>query len=237
MTESEPSNSEIDTYATTWDPEREDLRWVPPGAALPAFINLLTYIEAVEEANCCMMNTGFAISIDYPLYTKPLRANLVKRLCGAVLRCAHGRKYSSTGSDKRNKSSRMTLCEWKGRMNWVEAEGASGASGWQFNTEDGRHNHPAAGVLALPQFRKRDEPLLDRIKGAKSNRDSAMVIFRREQLLGTNITRSDVSNELAKQRREELGGRTRIQALADFLLTYSYDDSGNEDTKFWHRIT
>ena len=232
MTESEPSDSEIDTYATTWDPEREDLRWVPPGADLPALINLLTHTEAVEEANRRMMNTGFAITINYLLYTKPSRAKPVRTVRGAALRCAHGRKYSSTGSNKRNQSSRMTGCEWKGQINWVEAEGASGATGWQFTTQDRRHNHPAAGVLALPQFRKRDEPLLDCIKGAKSNRDSAIVIFRREQLLGTNITRSDVSNKLAKQRREELSGRTRIQALANFLLTYSYNNSGNEDTKF-----
>ncbi|KAI0569087.1 hypothetical protein Alg130_11793, partial [Pyrenophora tritici-repentis] len=222
MTENEPS---------------DNLRWVPPGAALPALINLPTHTEAVQEANRLLMNTGFAISIRTPLYTKPSRANPVRTVRGAVLRCAQGRTYSSTGSNKRKQSSRMTACEWKGRMRWVEAEGASGASGWQFTTEDGRHNHPAAGVLALPQFRKRDEALLERIKGAKSNRDSAMKILRKERSAGANITRSDVSNELAKLRREELGGRTRIQALAEFLSTYSCDDSGNEDTKFWHKIT
>ncbi|KAI1523992.1 hypothetical protein PtrSN002B_011945, partial [Pyrenophora tritici-repentis] len=237
MTENEPSDSEIDAYATTWDPDREDLRWVPPGAALPALINLPTHTEAVQEANRLLMNTGFAISIRTPLYTKPSRANPVRTVRGAVLRCAQGRTYSSTGSNKRKQSSRMTACEWKGRMRWVEAEGASGASGWQFTTEDGRHNHPAAGVLALPQFRKRDEALLERIKGAKSNRDSAMKILRKERSAGANIIRSDVSNELAKLRCEELGGRTRIQALAEFLSTYSCDDSGNEDTKFWHKIT
>ncbi|KAI1558997.1 MULE transposase domain-containing protein, partial [Pyrenophora tritici-repentis] len=191
----------------------------------------------VQEANRLLMNTGFAINIRTPLYTKPSRANPVRTVCGAVLRCAQGRTYSSTGSNKRKQSSRMTACEWKGRMRWVEAEGASGASGWQFTTEDGRHNHPAAGVLALPQFRKRDEALLERIKGAKSNRDSAMKILRKERSAGANIIRSDVSNELAKLRCEELGGRTRIQALAEFLSTYSCDDSGNEDTKFWHKIT
>ncbi|PZD22226.1 hypothetical protein A1F96_11329, partial [Pyrenophora tritici-repentis] len=237
MTENEPSDSENDAYATTWDPDREDLRWVPPGAALPALINLPTHTEAVQEANRLLMNTGFAINIRTPLYTKPSRANPVRTVCGAVLRCAQGRTYSSTGSNKRKQSSRMTACEWKGRMRWVEAEGASGASGWQFTTEDGRHNHPAAGVLALPQFRKRDEALLERIKGAKSNRDSAMKILRKERSAGANIIRSDVSNELAKLRCEELGGRTRIQALAEFLSTYSCDDSGNEDTKFWHKIT
>ncbi|PZC87677.1 hypothetical protein A1F95_11281, partial [Pyrenophora tritici-repentis] len=145
MTENEPSDSEIDAYATTWDPDREDLRWVPPGAALPALINLPTHTEAVQEANRLLMNTGFAISIRTPLYTKPSRANPVRTVRGAVLRCAQGRTYSSTGSNKRKQSSRMTACEWKGRMRWVEAEGASGASGWQFTSEDGRHNHPAAG--------------------------------------------------------------------------------------------
>ncbi|RYN16652.1 hypothetical protein AA0119_g12965 [Alternaria tenuissima] len=47
MTENEPSDSEINAYATTWDPDREDLRWVPPAAALPALINLPTHTEAV----------------------------------------------------------------------------------------------------------------------------------------------------------------------------------------------
>jgi hypothetical protein len=143
-----------------------------------------------------------------------------------------------TGSNQQKQSSRMTGCEWKGRMRWEADEEGNGASaGWQFTTEEPRHNHPASGELALPQFRKRNEYAIQRIKLSMDNRDSAIKILRNMRLSGDNIRLSGVSNELSKLRRDELGGRTRIEALVDFLEEYSYDNSGLEGTKFYSNIT
>ena len=57
------------------------------------------------------------------------------------------------------------------------------------------------------------------------------------RLSSDNIRLLDVSNELSKLRRDELGGRTRIEALVDFLEEYSYNNSGLKGTKFYSNIT
>ncbi|KAF1829784.1 hypothetical protein BDW02DRAFT_573638 [Decorospora gaudefroyi] len=85
-------------------------------------------------------------------------------------------------------------------MKWVEGEGDEGASGWQFTVEDPRHNHPEAREQGLPQFRKREKPVLERIKSGKSNRDSAIKILRNIRGTGENVQLKDVSNKLAKLR-------------------------------------
>jgi hypothetical protein len=69
------------------------------------------------------------------------------------------------------------------------------------------------------------------------NRDSAMKILRSMLSTGATIRRYDIANEMGKNRRAELGGKTRIQAVADYLQVYSTDDSDNEYTKFYQFIT
>jgi len=236
MAEFDAFDGDIDAWPTEWDPDREDTRFIPPGATLPAFIALPTHTEAVQEANRQLKNSGFGISINKPAYTKPSKAKPTKTVRGATLRCACSRPYTPTGG-QRFTTSRMSGCTWAARMKWVEGEGDEGASGWQFTVEDPRHNHPESGEQGLPQFRKREKPVLERIKSGKSNGDSAMRILRNLRGTGDNVRLKDVSNELAKLRQEELGGRTRIQALVEFLRDYSFDDSGDTGSKFYQEIT
>ncbi|EFQ92233.1 hypothetical protein PTT_10678 [Pyrenophora teres f. teres 0-1] len=191
---------------------------------------------AVEEANHLLVNSGFAITIDKPLITRPSKARPYKLTRGAVLRCASGRQYTSTGSESRKQSSRMTGCTWSARMKRVEQD-ISNAPGWSFEVQDPRHNHPLVSKFTLPQFRKRDEQSLRQIETYLNNQDSAMKTLRNLRGTGENLRRYNVSNEMAKLRRAELGGRTRIEALAKFLQTYSTDDSGSDKSKFYQHIT
>jgi hypothetical protein len=111
-----------------------------------------------------------------------------------------------------------------------------GGFGWRFTVEDPRHNYPRAGRMALPQFRKRDKFALQSITNHMDNRDSTMKILRNMRSTGDSVRLYDIANELGKIRRAELGGKTRIQAMADFLENYSIDESGDEHTKFFQRI-
>ncbi|CAA9959567.1 hypothetical protein PTMSG1_02984 [Pyrenophora teres f. maculata] len=236
MADQTPFDGDIDTWPDIWDSDREDPRWIPPGAAPPKFLIAQTHTMAVEEANHLLVNSGFAMTIDKPLITRPSKARPYKLTRGAVLRCASGRQYTSTGSESRKQSSRMTGCTWSARMKRVEQD-IGDAPGWSFEVQDPRHNHPLVGKFALPQFRKRDEQSLRRIETHLNNRDSAMKTLRNLRGTGENLRRYDVSNEMAKLRRAELGGRTRIEALAKFLQTYSTDDSGSDESKFYQHMT
>ncbi|CAA9967176.1 MULE transposase domain protein [Pyrenophora teres f. maculata] len=188
-----------DNWPTEWDPHRDNPLWIPHGYNLPAFLAILTYTAAVVEANRLLKDSGFAITIDKPLYTKPSKLKPVQD-------------------------------EEKG---YTE----DGGVGWLFEEQDPRHNHAPAGVLALPQFRKRDTFALLRIQNAMNNRDSTQKILRNMLGTGDNVRHYDIANELAKYRRAELGGRTRIQALIEFLEDYSTDSSGNKGTKFYQVVT
>lgn len=88
MAEFNAFDGDIDAQPTKWDPDRKDTRFILPRATLPAFIALLTYTKAVQEANRQLKSLGFGISINKPAYTKPLKAKLIKTVRGAILRCA-----------------------------------------------------------------------------------------------------------------------------------------------------
>jgi hypothetical protein len=103
--------------------------------------------------------------------------------------------------------------------------------------EDPRHNHDRAGKLALPHHRKRDKVSLLRIKNTMDNRNSAMKILQSLLSTGATIWRYNTANEMGNMRLKKLGGRTRIQAVAEFLQVYSTNNSNNKYTKFYQFIT
>ena len=239
MSDSDASDGDYDLWPTEWYPDGDDLRWVPPNtSSVPLFLAFPTHLEAVEEANRYLSSSGFAITTDRTLYTKPSKQRPVRIVRAVKLRCGCGRSYKTTGAEKRHKTSRMTGCKWRARLTWVSAEeSVDEGPGWRYNVEDPRHNHDRAGKLALPHHRKRDKVALLRIKNAMDNRDSAMKILRSMLSTGATIRRYDIANEMGKIRLKELGGRTRIQAVAEFLQVYSTNDSDNEYTKFYQFIT
>jgi hypothetical protein len=228
-------------WPSDWDPDREDVQYIPPpGLVTPRSIFEPTYKDAVLHFNRISKASGFVATINKPLHTKKTIANAGNvEIRGVDLRCACGRKYKEAGHSERHKSSRMSNCKWHAQLIWKEDNTPDAVEplkfGWKVVVKDPRHNHMPSGPLGLPHFRQRDEVVGLRIKNGLDQRDSAMKILQGLQSSGQDIRLHDVHNELAKIRREELGGKTRIQALISFLDTYSSDGSDSEESKYFYR--
>jgi hypothetical protein len=91
---------------------------------------------------------------------------------------------------------------------------------WQFFMSDPVHNHKLSGGLGLPQFRNCiDDRFIDIIEDAVRFNTAPTAVYSKLVQLKYHITLKDVNNQMAKCRLEELGGRSKIEALYDILQT------------------
>lgn len=130
----------------------------------------------------------------------------------------------------------MTGCEWQGRLR-VRNDLLQETPMWTFTVDVPHHNHDrVVGGNALFHHRGRRPDTPARIANMWRQHAPASSITTSLLLDGENISISDVRNEIARLRREELSGRTMIEAFVHHLEHFSSDESGDPETKYWCKI-
>lgn len=194
------------------------------------------YHGAVRVLNKEASRFGYGYSIDG---TRKRRdgVSVVK------LRCAYSRKYTSTATGARTAgvSSRMSECSARARLHKRYDEDMEVY--WEYSELCTDHNHPhEVNRLALPQFRQLDQDYKDRVAVAARLRRPVKEVLKEFLEEGVNTCFDDVSNLMAKARKRELGGKTKVEALLNYLDDYQLGQ--DKDTRYfvrkefdkWHRL-
>jgi hypothetical protein len=233
-----PKMADFDDLPGEFDPNQPDALWVlRDGPTPPKYFSVDTHEEAKDAVNLFYRYSGFAVSIHNVSKHTPSTKDLGKHVTSCKLRCGCGRSYTNKSRGERlHSSTKMTGCKWmaccKRRVDSETAE-----YGWSFEILVPHHNHNRAmGIGTFPQQRMRDEALKIRIKSMYEQNNTASKILNHLLATQSNLRLSDVKNELNKLVRDDLAGRSMIEALIDLLKTFEVAEGGGDGSKYWYKV-
>ncbi|KAF2033471.1 hypothetical protein EK21DRAFT_58533 [Setomelanomma holmii] len=125
----------------------------------------------------------------------------------------------------------MSGCEWRGRLQY-KLNPETAAYGYFLTVTVPHHNHlRAPDKLAYFQALQRDKDTLRLIQNNYEQNKTARSILATLLSLGENVKIADVKNEVQKLRRDELAGRTHIEALVHFIEEHEDEENQKYFTK------